>query len=93
MMHVAIGLVFGIALAWPRVTPQVVYYTDPARGLYHANQDCPFSESPTLDSREQAGELLPCRHCLPHRSDKIADSDSQTGQQDTDDEMRPVAKH
>lgn len=83
-MHIAIGFALGVVLAWPRVTPEVVYYADPQRGLFHGDKDCAYSSSPTFAARADAGTLHPCRKCLPHASDKVADRDSHKGQDDTD---------
>lgn len=73
------------ALAWPRVTPQVIYYGDMQRRLYHADEHCAYSHSPTFASRDEAeaAKLEPCRRCLPGDGYQVAHRDRDRGQQES----------
>jgi hypothetical protein len=90
-----IGLALGIAMAWPRVTPVVVYYADPARGLYHADKDCAYSRSPTLPSRKraEAANLNPCGKCLPQTGKQVARGNRQSSDGKAKNDVPKLTRH
>lgn len=92
-MHVAIGFAVGLALAWPRVSPEIVYYEDGYRPVYHADRDCAYGHLFTFRSRRdaEAVNLTPCDKCvLQRRGQKVANGNGQQSNGDPDDDVRPV---
>lgn len=93
-MHFAIGFVVGLALVWPRVSPEVVYYVDAKMPIYHADPNCVYGHLGTRNTRRkaEADNLTPCDKCvLPRRSKQVANGNGQQSKADADNDVRPVA--
>lgn len=93
MMQLTKGILFGLMLVCPRVMPQVLYYTDTDRGLYHGYKDCEYSLAPTLTSRDKAGDLRPCPHCLPRDGKQVASGNRQSSDGKAKNDVPKLTRH
>ena len=61
------GLVLSIAVAMPRVLPEVRYFADGDSLYYHANAECPHGAVIPLAGKKEAEwkHLEPCPFCFP----------------------------
>jgi len=93
-INIVFGAIVGIALAWPRVTPLVVYYADPVRGYYHGDKDCAYSDSPTLTKAEaRASKLPPCPNCLPQTGKQITHGNRQSRDGKAKNDIPKLTRH
>lgn len=94
-VHLIIGFVVGVALTWPRVTPQAVYYGDMQRHIIHADKDCPYSSAPTFSSRAdaKAAKLRPCPHCLPRDGKQVASGNRQSSDGKAKNDVPKLTRH
>jgi hypothetical protein len=66
----AVGVSLSIALAWPRVTPEVRYFADGDHGLYHTNPECRYGAVVPFSSKTAAADhnLKPCPFCVTRQA-------------------------
>ena len=96
VIYLAIGLLTGIALTFPRTTPEARYYVEGDRRIVHWDRDCAYSDLYTFATLSEArnANLTPCPVCVsPRLRQKVAQRYDREGDSEAQKDVVPVSTH